>query len=89
MFRISTMTVMLMACLAGPGFADNNERPASPEERRQIEQVLRSEGYTAWGELALRSGAWQVEDAVGKEGRKYDLRVSNLDFSVQSRTPAD
>lgn len=82
-------TVLLTACLAGPGRADDNERFPSPEERRQIEAALRAEGFTGWGELALRSGSWKVEDAVGKEGRRYDLTVSNIDFSVRSRQPAD
>lgn len=87
--RFLIATTALMACLASPGWADDNERIPSPEERRQIEAVLRAEGYTQWGELALRSGAWMVEEALGKEGRRFNLRVSNLDFSVQSRRPAD
>ncbi|MCZ0736455.1 PepSY domain-containing protein [Phreatobacter sp. AB_2022a] len=65
------------------------ERPPSPEERRQIEEVLRQAGFTRWGEIEFDNGRFEVDDAVGPDGRKYDLKLSQVDFSIMSREPDD
>lgn len=67
----------------------SSERPPSPEERRQIEEVLRQAGFTRWGEIQFDSGHFEVDDAVGPDGRKYDLKLSQVDFSIMSREPDD
>lgn len=68
-----------------PAPALTTERPPSPEERRQIEEVLRQAGFTHWGEIAFDNGRFEVDDAVGPDGRKYDLKLSQVDFAIMSR----
>ena len=63
-----------------------DDRPVTPEERRQIEATLRQEGFTRWGKMEFDDGGYfEVDDAVGADGRKYDLKLSRVDFSVLSR----
>lgn len=68
---------------------EGTERPPSPEERRQIEEVLRQAGFTRWGEIEFDNGRFEVAGAVGPDGRKYDLKLSQVDFSIMSREPDD
>lgn len=62
-----------------------DDRPVTPEERRQIEEVLRREGFTRWGETELDDGRFEVHDAIATDGREYDLELSRADFSILKR----
>jgi hypothetical protein len=56
-----------------PALAD---RDPTAEERTRIEAVLREEGFTAWEDIELEDeGHWEVDDAVGSDGREYDLHL--------------
>lgn len=61
------------------------DRPVTPEEFRQISEVLRREGFTRWGGIEFEGGRFEVDGAIGADGRKYDLRLSGVDFSIQHR----
>ena len=63
----------LVALLPAAAFAD---RPPTPEERTAIEAVLKGAGYTSWEEIELDDdGHWEVDDAVGANGKDYDLKL--------------
>lgn len=66
-----------------------DDRPVTPEERRQIEEVLRREGFTRWGDIELDDGRFEVDDAVAADGREYDLELSRADFSIVKRDLED
>lgn len=70
-------TLALAAFLAlPPAVAQaDDDRPPTAEERARIEQVLRAEGYTRWDEIELDDGIWEVDDAIGPDGREYDLEL--------------
>ena len=51
--------------------------------------MLRQAGFTRWGEIEFDNGRFEVAGAVGPDGRKYDLKLSQVDFSIMSREPDD
>jgi hypothetical protein len=67
------------------------DRDPTPEERSQIETMLRNEGYTDWGTIALDDDddIWEVDDAYASNGRKYALKLSPRTFSIILREPDD
>jgi Peptidase propeptide and YPEB domain len=69
---------------SGPVFAD---RPPTPQERSQIEAILRNEGFTHWGEIELDDDLWQVDDAYASDGRRYDLKLDPDTLSIVEREP--
>ena len=60
--------------LTGPALAD---RDPTPEERTQIEEHLRSIGFTSWEEIEWDDDTyWEIEDAIHSDGRQYDLQLA-------------
>ena len=50
------------------------DRPATAEEWKKLENVLRSEGFTQWGKIEFEdTGKWEVGDAVGWDGRSSSI----------------
>ena len=60
---------------APASYALADDRAPTDEERAQIEQVLRGEGLTRWDDIELDDDMWEVDDAVGSDGREYDLKL--------------
>ncbi len=60
------------------------DRAPTPEERAQIEEVLRSEGFSQWDDIELDDGVWEVDDAIGSDGNEYDLKL-NQQFQIIER----
>ncbi len=63
------------------------DRPPTPEERTKLEKVLRDEGFTRWGGIEFEdNGKWEVDDAIGSDGRQYDLKLDQS-FKIIERKP--
>lgn len=81
----------LLAATVGTAFigalsnARADDRPVTPEERRQIEATLRREGFMRWGGIEFDDGHFEVADAVAADGKTYDLELSSVDFTITSR----
>lgn len=76
-------TTVALAAMA-PALAD---RDPTPEERTRIEAVLREEGFTRWEDIELEDeGHWEVDDAVGADGREYDLHL-DTNLTIIRRDP--
>jgi uncharacterized membrane protein YkoI len=58
--------------IALPAHADDE---AGPEERARIAEALRASGYDSFEEVEFDDGVWEVDDAVGSDGREYDLEL--------------
>jgi hypothetical protein len=69
---------------SGQALAD---RPPTPEERSRIEAVLRNEGFTDWGTIALDDDddVWEVDDAYAPDGHRYDLRLHPDTLAIIAR----
>lgn len=65
------------------------ERPITAEEFRQIDQVLRREGFTRWGDITFDNGRFAVTKAVHGDGEAYRLTLSGVDFSVMEKRRGD
>lgn len=72
------IAVALAACLvpalANPAHAG---RGPTPEERFEIESVLREFGVSSWEDIELEEHGtvWEVDDATAPDGHKYDLKL--------------
>jgi hypothetical protein len=81
-------TLPLLAALAlasSAAVAAADDRPPTPEERAQIEEVLRGEGFVRWDEIEWDDdGYWEVDDAIDGEGREWDLKL-DASFAVIER----
>lgn len=78
--RVSAIAVAL-GFLVLPAQAD--DRPPSAEQRTQIENALKSQGFTSWGKVERDdSGHWDVDNAIGPDGKRYDLDLGTSDYKV-------
>ena len=64
------------------------DRPPSMDERSRIEAALRAEGFIRWGEIELDEddNVWEVDDAVFRDGKKFDLELAP-DMRIVKREP--
>jgi len=71
---------------SGQALAD---RPPSPEERARIENMLRNEGFTDWGTIALDDDddVWEIDDAHASDGHRYDLKLHPDTLAIIAREP--
>jgi Peptidase propeptide and YPEB domain len=67
------------ATLAWAAQADDE---AGPEDRARIAEALRAAGYQSFEEVELDDGVWEVDDAVGGDGRQYDLRLDRETLEI-------
>lgn len=71
-FGAPAFATMLLAATALPALADDE---AGPEDRARIAEALRAAGYDSFEEVEFDDGVWEVDDAVGSDGREYDLEL--------------
>jgi hypothetical protein len=80
-FAAATLMGVLM--VSAPALA--GERAPTAEERAKIESSLTAAGFTAWKELELDDGKWEVDDAVGADGKTYDVELDPATFNILAR----
>ena len=82
-------SVLLLSALVAlvPQSARADRKPTS-EERSVIERVLRSQGYQRWGDIEIEDNGrvWEIDAALARNGRRYDLKLSAETFEVIGRT---
>jgi hypothetical protein len=66
------LATIVAAMLALPVRADDE---AGPEDRARIAEALRAAGYDSFEEVEFDDGVWELDDAVGSDGREYDLEL--------------
>lgn len=78
------LALAFLTVIAVPTMAD---RKPTAEERTRIESVLREQGFTRWDEIEFDDDdeAWEVDDAVGADGRQYDLKLDAKNLSIIKR----
>ena len=67
------------------------DRAPSPDERSRIETMLRNEGFTGWGTIALDDDddVWEIDDAHTSDGNRYDLLLHPDTLDIIAREPHD
>jgi hypothetical protein len=82
---IVVVAALIFVMPSAQGWAE--DRPPTAEERSQIEEVLRAEGFMRWDDIEWDDdGYWEVDDAVASDGREYDLKL-DADFRIIERDP--
>ena len=66
------LAAVVAAMIALPAQADEE---AGPEDRARIAEALQAAGYSSFEEVELDDGVWEVDDAVGSDGKEYDLKL--------------
>lgn len=57
------------------------DRLPNPKERAHITAALKDHGFRHWRKIELDDGVWEVDDAVGKDGRRHDVKL-NRKFKI-------
>ena len=77
----SLRSLALAAILAAVPAVAMADRAPTDVERAAIESVLLNEGFSNWGEIEFDDNRWEVDNAVGPDGRRYDLDLdTNLNI---------
>jgi hypothetical protein len=85
MFRSYLGPAVAAASLALPLPVLADDREPTPEERVQIENVLRAEGFVEWDDIEWDDdGYWSIDDAETADGKDYDLKLDQT-FAVTER----
>jgi hypothetical protein len=78
--KIAAAILASSAFIAGVAFADG--RPPTAGETSAISAALTNAGFSKWGKIEFDDGKWEVDDAIGADGKKYDVDLSASDLSV-------
>jgi Peptidase propeptide and YPEB domain len=79
---------MMAVSILAAGWAPMVMAGESPtaEERAKIEAVLRSHGFSRWGEIEREDdSAWEVEHAYASDGEKYELKLRRGTLEIINR----
>ena len=76
------LATIVALSIAYPVRADEE---AGPEDRERIAEALRAAGYQSFEEVEFDDGVWEVDDAVGDDGREYDLELDPQTLEIIRR----
>jgi hypothetical protein len=79
-FTIAAAFVAATSLVASVALADG--RPPTAEETSAISTALTQAGFTKWGKVEFDDGKWEVDNAIGADGKQYDVDLSAKDLSV-------
>jgi hypothetical protein len=79
-FTLAAALVAATSLVAGVALADG--RPPSAEETSSISAALTKAGFSKWGKIEFDDGKWEIDDAIGADGKRYDVDLSAKDLSV-------
>jgi hypothetical protein len=78
-FGALTCAAIIAAAIAVAAHADDE---AGPEDRARIAEALRAVGYQSFEEVEFDDGVWEVDDAIGSDGRGYDLELDPATLEI-------
>jgi hypothetical protein len=83
MTRIRTAAAVFAAtCFAAAGFAMADGRAPTAEETTAVSAALTKAGFSKWSKIEFDDGKWEIDNAVGSDGKIYDVDLNPTDFSV-------
>jgi len=83
MIALKTAAAVVLAtsfALTGVALADG--RAPTAEETTAVGAALNKAGFTAWGKVEFDDGKWEIDNAVGADGKTYDVDLSANDLSI-------
>lgn len=78
--KIAAAILASTAFIAGVAFAEG--RPPTAEETSAVSAALTKAGFSKWSKIEFDDGKWEVDNAVGADGKMYDVDLSAGDLSV-------
>jgi hypothetical protein len=82
MTLIKTAAAVLAATCFAAGFAMADGHAPTAEETTAVSAALTKAGFSKWSKIEFDDGKWEVDNAVGADGKVYDVDLSANDFSV-------
>lgn len=82
MTRIKLAAAALVATSFAVGIAFADGRSPTAEETSAVSAALTQAGFTKWGKVEFDDGKWEIDDAIGADGKQYDVDLSAKDLSV-------
>ena len=79
---VAIVVACLIAIASIGGVAMADDKAPTADQRKEIEDVLRTMGYEKWGEIEKDGSRWEVDDAVHSNGRKYDLELDGRTLAI-------
>jgi hypothetical protein len=73
--------------LAILGFSTAVAYAATSADQAKVEEALKAQGYTKWKTIVLDNGTWEVDDAIDKAGKQFDLRIDAETLKVTNSIP--
>jgi len=82
--------LLAIAFFVGMSALATADRKPTPDERAKIETVLREQGFTRWKDIEFDDDdkVWEVDDAVGSDGREYHLKLDVNSLAIVKREPS-
>lgn len=85
MKSLNSAVLALAVTLPFSSAANADDKMPTADERSKITSVLEGEGFSTWSSIELDDGRWEVDNAIGGDGKKYDLKLNRETFAVMSR----
>ena len=79
---ILTFASILVAMTTVRASADDEP---GPEDLARITEALKRAGYQSFEGVEFDDGVWEVDDAVGSDGREYDLELDPQTLEILRR----
>jgi hypothetical protein len=80
---------VLVATLSGAAGLAMADRTPTPEERIRIMQALKDLGFDSAGEIEIEGRRVEVENALHKDGRRYELKLDVRTLELFSKEEED
>lgn len=81
-------SAIIALCLAG-GVALAADRAPTEAEAAAIKDALVKAGFSTWGKVEYDDGKWEVDDAIGADGKRYDVDLSAGDYTILKKELED
>jgi hypothetical protein len=71
--RVVSLAALVAAATVSAAHA--KDRLPNAEEKTRIMAALQEKGFTTWKDIEFDDGQWEVDDAIGPDGRKHDIKL--------------
>jgi hypothetical protein len=79
---ILALASILVVSTAVPAPADDEP---GPDDLARITEALKRAGFHSFEGVEFDDGVWEVDDAVGSDGREYDLELDPQTLKIVRR----
>ena len=78
--KFAVIVVAASGFAAGNALADG--RAPTAEEAAAVGSALTKAGFSTWGKIEFDDGKWEIDNAVGADGKRYDVDLSANEYAV-------